>query len=135
MYPHLPVAVQITTTVIPNDLYYRSCIMYLLFNCSRSKHAWNIIPLTLTNQKSQIYIWFISEIFTLNDNTSSTTPVISNYYCPISSSSVSPTSLSSYSSDITTSTLSETTYIAFYSLDSTMISTELLSSQCMHALV
>ncbi|CAG2226581.1 unnamed protein product [Mytilus edulis] len=72
---------------------------------------------------------YLNKIFTLNDNTSSTTPLISNYYCPISSSSVSPTSSSSYSSDITTSTLSETTHIAVYSSDSTMISTELLSSQ------
>ncbi|CAG2226580.1 unnamed protein product [Mytilus edulis] len=72
---------------------------------------------------------YLNKLFTLNDNTSSTTPLISNYYCPISSSSVRPTSSSSYSSDITTSTLSETTHIAVYSLDPTMISTELLSSQ------
>ncbi|VDI27273.1 Hypothetical predicted protein [Mytilus galloprovincialis] len=72
---------------------------------------------------------YLNKIFTLNDNTSSTTPLISNYYCPISSSSVRPTSSSSYNSDIKTSTLSETTHIAVYSLDPTMISTELLSSQ------
>ncbi|CAG2236252.1 unnamed protein product [Mytilus edulis] len=61
---------------------------------------------------------FIKYIFTLNDNTSSTTPLISNYYCPISSSSVSPTLSSSYSSDITTSTLSETTLIEVYTTTS-----------------
>ncbi|XP_071119854.1 uncharacterized protein [Mytilus edulis] len=72
---------------------------------------------------------YIYNIFKLNGTTSSTTPLISNYYCPISSSSVSPTLSSSYSSDITTSTLGETTHIAVYSSDSTMISTELLNSQ------
>ncbi|XP_071119850.1 uncharacterized protein [Mytilus edulis] len=72
---------------------------------------------------------FIKNIFTLYDNTSSITSEISNYYCPMYSSSVSPTSSSLYSSDITTSTLSETSHIAVYSSDPTMISTELLSSQ------
>ncbi|CAC5367390.1 unnamed protein product [Mytilus coruscus] len=71
---------------------------------------------------------FIKNIFKLNDATSSTTPVVSNYYCPMYSSSVVPTSSSSYISDITKSTLSETTH-AVYSSDPTMISTELLSSQ------
>ncbi|XP_076116914.1 uncharacterized protein LOC143084432 [Mytilus galloprovincialis] len=82
--------------------------------------------LVLTRNTNLVYL---NKIFTLNDNTSSTTPLISHYYCPISSSSISPTSSSSYSSDITTSTLSETTHIAVYSSDPTIISTELLSSQ------
>ncbi|VDI05358.1 Hypothetical predicted protein [Mytilus galloprovincialis] len=91
------------------------------------RHYYDITGGVSLTRKPEVV--FIKKIFTLNDNTSSTTPLISNYYCPISSSSVRPTSSSSYSSDIKTSTLSETTHIAVYSLDPTMISTELLSSQ------